>query len=115
VLYAGIDAADRGCAQPAANYIVAARGNEPFWSVEVTESQMTWRQTEEPREITLPSTVAQDAEGAVRYQAGDTAHDLELLLDAQPCRDSMSGEFFAYAARAVLDGMDFKGCARVGK
>jgi uncharacterized membrane protein len=38
-----------------------------------------------------------------------------LLLDAQPCRDSMSGEFFAYAARAVLDGMEFKGCARVGK
>ena len=40
---------------------------------------------------------------------------VELLVDAQTCRDPMSGELFAYAARAVLDGKEFSGCARVGK
>jgi uncharacterized membrane protein len=36
-------------------------------------------------------------------------------VDAQTCRDPMSGELFAYSARAVLDGKEFSGCARVGK
>jgi uncharacterized membrane protein len=115
VLYATIAGAERACDQPAPGYIVAARGNEPFWSVEVTETQMIWRSPEDPKEITLAAAPAQDAEGAVRYQARGGDHELELLLDAQACRDSMSGDFFAYAARAMFDGAEFKGCARVGK
>jgi uncharacterized membrane protein len=115
VLYATIAGAERACDQPAPGYIVAARGNEPFWSVEVTETQMIWRSPEDPKEIALEAAPAQDAEGAVRYQARGGDHELELLLDAQTCRDSMSGDFFAYAARAMFDGAEFKGCARVGK
>jgi len=42
--------------------------------------------------------------------------DLQALAGfAQVCRDAMSGEFFAYSARAVLDGKEFNGCARVGR
>jgi uncharacterized membrane protein len=51
----------------------------------------------------------------VRYHAAGNGHELELLVDAQTCRDPMSGELFAYSARAVLDGKEFSGCARVGK
>ena len=115
VLYATVEGAARACDQPAPTYIVAARGNEPFWAVEVNETQMIWRSPEEPKELTLEVEPAQDAEGAVRYQARSGDHQLELLLDAQSCRDSMSGDFFAYAARAVFDGAELKGCARVGK
>lgn len=115
VLYATIEGAAKACDQPVPTYIVTARGNEPFWSVEVHETQMIWRSPEEPKELTLEVEPAQDAEGAVRYQARGGDHQLELLLDAQACRDSMSGDFFAYAARAVFDGEELKGCARVGK
>lgn len=104
-----------GCAKPAPDYVVAARGNEPFWSAQVTEDGMVWKQPDAPQEIALNSLQSQDAEGTVSYRATTDDHKLELLIDAQACRDSMSGEYFAYAARAVLDGRQFKGCAHVGK
>jgi uncharacterized membrane protein len=115
VLYAGEQGQVRGCDAPAANYIVMARGTEPFWAVEVGDAGIVWRQPAEPKEISLGAPQTQDAEGAVRYHASGNGHDLELLVDAQVCRDAMSGEFFAYSARAVLDTKEFSGCARVGK
>jgi uncharacterized membrane protein len=115
VLYAGAQGQVRGCDEPAASYTVMARGNEPFWAVEVGDANIAWRQASEPKEISLGVPQTQDAEGTVRYHANGNGHELELLVDAQVCRDSMSGEFFAYSARAVLDGKEFSGSARVGK
>lgn len=115
VTYAGVQGQVKGCDEPAANYIVAARGNEPFWAVEVGDNGIVWRQPAEPKEIALGAPQTQDAEGTVRYHASGNGHQLELLVDAQTCRDSMSGELFAYAARAILDSKEFSGCARVGK
>lgn len=115
VLYAGTQGQVRGCDEPAVNYIVMARGTEPFWAVEVGDAGIVWRQPSEPKEIALGAAQTQDAEGTVRYHASSNGHELELLVDAQACRDAMSGEFFAYSARAVLDGKEFSGCARVGK
>lgn len=115
VLYAGVQSQVHGCDEPAASYIVMARGTEPFWAVEVGDAGIVWRQPAEPKEIALGAPQTQDAEGAVRYHASGNGHDLELLVDAQVCRDAMSGEFFAYSARAVLDTKEFSGCARVGR
>jgi uncharacterized membrane protein len=115
VTYAGVQGQVRGCDQAAASYIVAARGSEPFWAAEVGDSGIVWRQPSEPKEITLGAPQTQDAEGAVRYHASGNGHELELVVDAQTCRDPMSGELFAYSARAVLDSKEFTGCARVGR
>jgi uncharacterized membrane protein len=115
VTYAGVQGQVKGCDEPAPSYLVAARGNEPFWAVEVGDASIVWRQPTEPKEIALGTAQTQDAEGAVRYHADGNGHQLELLVDAQTCRDSMSGELFAYSARAILDGKEFSGCARVGK
>lgn len=114
-LYAAPDGQTRGCDAPAQDYIVAARGNEPFWGVEVTDAALLWRQPEEPKEISIAAPQMQDSEGAVSYAAANEAHKIEVLIEAQACRDDMSGEYFAYAARASLDGKKFTGCARVGK
>lgn len=115
LLYAGIAGEGAGCAKSAPDYVVAARGNEPFWSAQVTDTGMVWKQPEAPQEIVLGDLQSQDAEGTVSYRASAGDHKLELTIDAQACRDSMSGEYFAFAARAVLDGRQFKGCAHVGK
>jgi uncharacterized membrane protein len=114
-LYAAPDGATRGCDVPVQDYIVAARGSEPFWSAEVTDATLAWRQPEEPKEIALPAPQTQDSEGAVSYTAASKDHRIELMIEAQACRDSMSGEYFAYAARATLDGKQFAGCARIGR
>jgi uncharacterized membrane protein len=115
VLYAGVQGQVRGCDDPAPGYTVMGRGTEPFWAVEISDAGIVWRQASEPKEIALGAPQTQDAEGTVRYHAGSNGHELELLVDAQVCRDAMSGEFFAYSARAVLDSKEFNGCARVGR
>jgi uncharacterized membrane protein len=114
-LYAAPDGQTRGCDSPAQDYVVAARGSEPFWSAEVTDAALTWKQPDEPKEISLPAPQTQDSEGAVSYTAAGNDHRIELLIEAQACRDAMSGEYFAYAARAKLDGKQFTGCARIGR
>jgi uncharacterized membrane protein len=114
-LYAGLRERVKGCAADAPAYIVAARGTEPFWAVEVHDDQIIWRQPQDPREIVLSSPRTQDAEGAVEYRASDAGREVEVLIDERSCSDAMSGEFFAYSARALLDGKEFHGCARVGR
>lgn len=114
VLYAGVQRENLGCDAPVTDYVVAARGNEPFWAAEVGEARVIWRQPGPPPQIDLGAPQTQDAEGAVHYRAAANGHQLELLIGAQACRDSMSGEYFAYAAKATLDGKQFTGCARVG-
>jgi uncharacterized membrane protein len=113
-LYAAPDGQTRGCDSPPQDYIVATRGNEPFWSAEVTEAALLWRQPEDPKEISIAAPQTQDSEGAVSYVAANTEHKIELLIEAQGCRDDMSGEYFAYSARATLDGKKYAGCARIG-
>ncbi len=114
LLYAASTSEGRGCDRPIPDNVVSARGNEPFWAAEVTQTGMVWKQPEDPKELTLGELQSEDAEGTVGYRASDARHKLELQIEAQACRDSMSGEYFAFAARAVLDGREFKGCARVG-
>ena len=113
-LYAAPDGQTKGCDSPPQDYIVAARGTEPFWSAEVTEAALLWRQPDEPKEISIAAPQTQDAEGAVSYVAANNDHKIELLIEAQACRDTMSGEYFAYAAKAQLNGKQYTGCARVG-
>lgn len=113
-LYAAQDGQTRGCDSPPQDYIVAARGNEPFWGAEVTEAALLWRQPEDPKEISIAAPQPQDSEGAVSYVAANAEHKIELLIEAQACRDDMSGEYFAYSARAMLDGKKYAGCARIG-
>lgn len=115
VLYAGPQGEVRGCDTPPPTYIVAARGSEPFWAAEVGETQMIWRQPEAPTQIDLGAPQTQDSEGAARYTASNQGHTVDLMIDARACQDPMSGEFYAYAAKAVFDGKEFSGCARVGK
>ena len=114
-LYAAPDGQTRGCDSPAQDYIVSARGNEPDWAVEVTDAALLWRQPDEPKEISIAAPQTQDSEGAVSYAAANNEHKVEVLIEAQACRDDSSGEYFAYAARAKLDGKQFTGCARVGE
>lgn len=115
VLYAGMRGEVASCPAQNTSAIVIARGAEPAWSVDISDSAVTWRQADAPQELRLPPAETEDAEGAVRYLASDAQHRLELLVDAGPCRDPLSGEFFAYAARALFDGREFSGCARVGR
>lgn len=115
LLYASAPSDSGGCVPAAADAIVVARGNEPFWTAQVTETKAAWQQQDPTLEIDLDTVQSQDVEGTVSYRARSDSHELELVIVAQPCRDLVSEEFFAFAARARLNDAEFKGCARVGK
>jgi uncharacterized membrane protein len=114
VLYAAPHGEVRGCAEPEPNYVVAARGNEPFWAVEIADDKLTWRQPGTPQELVFDAVQSEDAEGTVGYSGAIDGHTIEVFFAAEPCRDSMSGAYFAYSARATFDGKQLTGCARIG-
>lgn len=114
VLYAREAKADEGCSPQAAPYVVAARGVDPFWSADIGEKEITWRQKEPPGEVLMQIPAAADAEGTVSYRGVAEGYELEMEIEGQPCRDATSGEYFAYSALATMNGKEFNGCARVG-
>ena len=75
---------------------------------------MIWKQPETPDGITFNELMSEGGEGTVIYQAALEGRKLQLVIEQQVCRESMSGDFFAFTAKADLDGKEFKGCARVG-
>jgi uncharacterized membrane protein len=114
ILYAAPQAQMQGCDAPAPEYVVLARGHDPDWSVQVGENDVVW-QSAKYRDLALGTPQTQDAEGTVQYETNANGHKMELLVTAQPCREASTSEYFAYTAKAVLDGETFTGCARVGK
>jgi uncharacterized membrane protein len=114
VLYAAPQAQLQGCDAPAPDYVVLARGHDPDWSVQIDDSNATW-QGQDHKEIALGTPETQDAEGTAQYDTSSNGHKMQLLVAAQPCKNASTNEYYAYAAKAVLDGKSFSGCARVGK
>lgn len=114
VLYAAQIKEGDSCSAEAPAYVVSARGGDPSWSAEIREKEISWRQKEPATEVLLQIPAAADAEGTVSYRGVAEGYELEMEIEGQPCRDPASGEYFAYSARASLNGKEFNGCARVG-
>jgi putative lipoprotein len=115
LLYAGVPTEGGGCAAPAPAYRVLARGNEPFWSVEIDDDQLLLRQADAAAAAKFSVQETQDAEGSVTYRGISGNKTLEITVTNSPCSDSMSGEYFAYMADLTLEGRTLRGCARVGE
>ena len=90
-----------------------AYGNEPFWSVRVSDGEITlmipgrdgrtWSGVEERRTT-----------GGVLYAAADASGGIEVRIIEAPCRDTMSGAYFAYSASVSTGGLELAGCALKG-
>jgi uncharacterized membrane protein len=90
-----------------------ARGNEPFWALEVTPSEVVFR---EPENIDgVRGAYASPTRAGARLIFRTTLRDsaatpVELTLDERPCQDSMSGFAFAYTATARIGERMLQGC-----
>lgn len=95
-----------------------AAGNEPFWSLDLTDETLTLDRMD-AGEVTLPVTdvtIATAASGTVLriVTAEDGAADglrASLLLTDVICRDSMSGMSFPATAEVAIAGTLLRGCA----
>lgn len=97
-----------------------ARGNEPFWSLDLDFEKVFRFSTMDGDELNTPPTepaMAQDAPVS-RYAAETEAGAIILTIMKGKCFDNMSGERFSHKVRveykkgAAADYTSFEGCGR---
>lgn len=129
VLYAGLEGP--GCDFEWDSFYYRARGNEPFWMLEVNgppgapprvRSLRLVRPGEHDAlldgfvEDTGPDgkSIRIGRPGGEGDEARPTPELIELVMRREPCRDSMSGAYFGLSAHFRYLGRTFTGCVLVG-
>lgn len=115
VLYVKAEPDSKICDTPAGDYKLLAVGSDAAWSLEIAGEQAHWNAEGKQTPLTFAPVTTEDSEGTVRYRAKSQGHSLDLLVAEQLCRNSATGEVFAYSAQATLDNQTFGGCARLGE
>jgi uncharacterized membrane protein len=88
-----------------------AHGNEPFWSVDVEGTALTWKTPE--RQAGKALVAARSAQGSgVVFTGKDGDKDFSLDITDGPCSDGMSDQTFEFTARWNYDGETMAGCAK---
>ncbi len=88
-----------------------ARGNEPFWSIQIRPTQITLQRPDEPNLVVPnPGPVVDGARVNWTSQSGMTRITVSLALDPS-CSDGMSEAVYPMAAEVTLGDQVLKGCA----
>ena len=105
----GCDEKDLGMA------LFRAKGNEPFWSVDVTPSGVILTRPEKET-LTFEYQPLDKAEDGTRTFKSELLNDgkIELTLVPGKCSDGMSDTVYGWNATAIVDGEQLKGCAYSG-
>lgn len=96
-------------------YDFVARGNEPFWSLDVDfEGESRFLMLgEEPlifERVAMPSPAAE--KGFFLLALAKDEILIEVFLREGDCVDSMSGEPFTWKVRVIRSGEELTGCGR---
>lgn len=80
-----------------------ARGNEPFWNLQIDFDQnMRFQAINEPTELTMPLPQAQRKENDVlSYNISTAEGALQVTIVREDCQDSMSGEQFSHSVEVA--------------
>lgn len=92
-----------------------AVGNEPGWVLEIsqrTRISYSGDYGETKLELRADPPVENRTARRATYTAGDGTHRMTIVIEAVPCRDSMSGEPFSSRVTLNLDGRRLQGCGR---
>jgi len=104
----GCDEKDLGMA------LFRAKGNEPFWTVDVTPSGVIITRPEHETLTFEYQPLAKDDKGVRTFKGEMPDGKLELTLTPGKCTDGMSDTVYGWNAMAVIDGEQLKGCAYSG-
>jgi uncharacterized membrane protein len=102
-----------GCRDVDQELVVEARGNEPFWLLEVLESGATFSTPEGDRSYQAEGPVP-SPEGWRLTGTTDTGAPFTLILEVGGCVDSMSGAWSHLAARLETGSDVLEGCGFLG-
>ena len=101
--------------------IVSARGNEPFWGIEVDGDAAIVRTPEELTGVRYGNGVWRTngprrwSYRADRKGTGQAVDEISLELEETPCADTMSDEKFPLRAVFTRSGRRMDGCALEGQ
>lgn len=88
-------------------------GNEPFWSVRIGASGLTYLTPDYQQGIAFPSTAPQATGTTLRWVAitpPPEAHTLEVTLEEKRCQDTMADKTWTHTATVSFDGTRLSGC-----
>ncbi|SNR45320.1 hypothetical protein EYF88_08130 [Paracoccus sediminis] len=88
----------------------SARGNEPFWAVDVAGSTALYKTPDNQNGRPIRVNRLVFAQG-VEYIGVHAGRPFALNIRAAECRDSMSGQDFPFSARLTVSGNTQTGCA----
>ncbi len=112
VIYAAVEGF--GCDFDLSRFIYRALGNEPFWMLEVRQSEMRLTRPGHPVLMWADVNHKETEGGVVFHATGGDRPAVELAIEKRPGRDTMSGAYFGLSATLVLDGQTFTGHALRG-
>ena len=87
-----------------------ARGQEPGWHLRIDEEAMVIRAHYGEQHLNFPRVSPQISAAGTRYEAEKDGHRLTVLVDRQPCNDTMADLVFPFRVRYTLDGDAQMGC-----
>jgi uncharacterized membrane protein len=89
---------------------IDAHGTEPFWAVEIRQTQISFKTPE--ASIVFPAGGMAVADGAAVWESTAGDKPIKITLREQPgCSDGMSDLKYPLAAEVALGGTTYKGCA----
>ncbi|WP_374534060.1 COG3650 family protein [Phenylobacterium sp.] len=89
---------------------IDAHGTEPFWAVEIRQTQISFKTPE--ASIVFPAGGMAVADGAAVWESTAGDKPIKITLREQPgCSDGMSDLTYPLAAEVALGGTTYKGCA----
>lgn len=92
-----------------------AVGNEPGWSLELTEGEDMLLITNYGRDSHLfktPLPLINEKSGQTVYKTENQGNKITVIIDDQPCMDSMSGLHFETSVTVILNDQKLTGCGR---
>jgi heat shock protein HslJ len=89
---------------------VRARGNEPFWSVDLSESAVVLTTPDGEIRAGAPVLDTTFADGAVLYIASGDKGEIAVKVADQVCTDSMSGMPHPQSVWVWTDSQELRGC-----
>jgi heat shock protein HslJ len=87
-----------------------ARGNEPGWSLDVGEREMTLVADYGERRVVAPTPMPTRSGDTTRWAARSAGHKVLVTVVDRLCHDGMSGFPFPRTVVVRLDGRELRGC-----
>jgi uncharacterized membrane protein len=93
-----------------------AIGQEPGWFLEIDDDAailFAYDYGTERTSMPAPEPYRDESTGRITYRATSGPDELVIIIEAEPCFDTMSGEAFDRTVTVSLGAREYRGCGRV--